>query len=253
MQLAGLLPCLSVSSVNNLKALSFRRLPVCCIGWGLINWRRSGSKRSQTNANTFPVFAWRGWIIPQKWRGYLISYLRFKPGTSRVKSQGGLWWNNNIANHQIMNFWNSWNTLPLYMEHEGTGLWCRKYRYAQFENTSLMERGGGVLLMHALPLQVEQAISSLRSGKSNNEHFSSPEELLNLKWQQVPSLSIFIGSPLFLQTADLCIVVNRTKLKLLTSFQTKLELLQATDRNIFLLRFVRNVIFSRYFAGNSPV
>jgi hypothetical protein len=48
--------------------------------------------------------------------------------------------------------------------------------------------------MHALPLHREQAISSLRSGRSNNEHFRFPEQLLNLEQQQVHILSMFICS-----------------------------------------------------------
>jgi hypothetical protein len=56
------------------------------------------------------------------------------------------------------------------------------------------ERGGSVANA-CTALQWEQAISSLRSGKSNNERFRSPEKLLYLKWQQVHSLSMFICSP----------------------------------------------------------
>lgn len=101
-----------------------------------------------------------------------MQVLEFWPGVSLSAAWHRYWYSNDV-NHHIMNFWRAGTPYPFVWNIKETGL-SYKYRNAQLEH---ILPGGEeeALLMHALPLQRQQAISSLRRGKSNNEHFRSPE------------------------------------------------------------------------------
>jgi hypothetical protein len=105
--------------------------------------------------------------------------------------------------------------------------------------------------MHGLPPHREQAISSLQSGKSNNEHFRFTEKLLKLeKATCVLPLDVHLFIPRFLSTIISCITVSCSNevgsnpTGCLASSQMPMsyaELSQAMDRNIFVSRFLTDM------------
>lgn len=120
-----------------------------------------------------------------------MQVLEFWPGVSQSAVWYRYWYSSNV-NHHIMNFWRAETPYPFVWNIKETGL-SYKYRNAQLEHILL---GGGGSVANARAA-ASATTGNFLAAKWQIEQWTLqvPRKLLDLKWQQVHSLWVFICSP----------------------------------------------------------
>ena len=140
---------------------------------------------------------------------FIIQVLELWPGVSQSAVWYRHWYSNNV-NHHIINFWKAGTPYPFVWNIKETGL-SYKYRNAQLEHI-LLGGGGGCWwgsVANACPA-ASTTTGNFLAAKWQIEQWTLQflRKLLDLKWQQVHSLWVFICSPFSLYIINSCIMVK---------------------------------------------